>query len=162
MLRWAAAGTLLSEDTKKLLAKAALNELSLSYAPYSHFHVAAALLCDDGTIVTGVNIENASYSATVCAERSAFFRAVSMGYHKFTAIAVCGGTDGVVSDYCPPCGVCRQVMREFCSPEDFIVIMVKGEVDYRTFTLEELLPMSFGPDHLNEQGGRLKLNDANM
>lgn len=150
MQRWAAAEKLLSEEQKKLLVRAALHELSRSYAPYSHFHVAAALLCEDGTIVTGVNVENASYSATVCAERSAYFRAVSMGYHNFTAISICGGRDGVVTDYCPPCGVCRQVMREFCIPGEFTVILAKCEDDFKEVTLAELLPMSFGPENLSE------------
>lgn len=136
-----------SEETKALI-KAALNELSHSYAPYSHFHVAAALLCSDGKVYTGVNIENASYPATNCAERTAFFKAVSEGHREFRAIAICGGADGRVDSYCAPCGICRQVMREFCRPSGFQIILAVSEEDFRVFSLEELLPMSFGPENL--------------
>lgn len=135
---------------EKVLAQAALDTLSRSYAPYSHFHVAAALLCEDGTVITGVNVENAAYSATVCAERSAVFQAVSRGYRRFLAVAICGGKDGVVTDYCPPCGVCRQVLREFSIPEEFKVILAKTGEDYRVYGLDELLPLSFGPDFLGK------------
>jgi len=110
--------------------------------------VAAALLCRDKTVYTGINIENAAYTPTVCAERSAFFRAVNEGKREFQAIAICGGKDGVVTDYCSPCGVCRQVMREFCDPKEFKVILAKSEEEYREFVLEELLPMGFGPENL--------------
>ena len=104
------------KEQDEALVREALLGLSRSYAPYSHFHVSAALLCGDGSIYTGNNIENAAYSATVCAERCAFFKAVSEGKREFAAIAICGGKDGEAEDYCPPCGVCRQVMREFCGP----------------------------------------------
>ncbi len=130
------------------LIRAAIDVLPTSYVPYSHFHVAAALLCGDGTVYTGINIENAAYTPTVCAERSAFFRAVNEGKREFAAIVVCGGKDGKVTDYCAPCGVCRQVMREFCDPKTFRVILARSETDYREFTLEELLPESFGPADL--------------
>lgn len=130
------------------LIRAAIKVLPESYVPYSHFHVAAALLCKDGTVYTGINIENAAYTPTVCAERSAFFRAINEGKREFEAIAICGGKDGVITDYCAPCGVCRQVMREFCDPDTFRVILAKSEEEYREFVLKELLPMGFGPENL--------------
>ena len=135
------------KEQDEALVREALLGLSRSYAPYSHFHVSAALLCGDGSIYTGNNIENAAYSATVCAERCAFFKAVSEGKREFAAIAICGGKDGAAEDYCPPCGVCRQVMREFCGPS-FRILLVKGTGERREFTLAELLPESFGPDNL--------------
>ena len=134
---------------KKELIREAMQVLPNSYVPYSGFHVAAALLCRDGKVFTGVNIENASYPATVCAERSAIFRAVNEGEREFEAIVICGGKDGAVTDYCPPCGICRQVMREFCDPEKFKIILAKSEEDYLEYSLEQLLPLSFGPDHLS-------------
>lgn len=130
------------------LIQTAIDNLPRSYVPYSHFHVSAALLCKDGTVYTGNNIENAAYSATVCAERSAFFRALNEGKREFEAIVICGGKDGVITDYCAPCGVCRQVMREFCSPEEFRVILAKSVDEYQVFTLEQLLPLGFGPENL--------------
>lgn len=133
---------------KEKLVQTAIDGLSKSYAPYSHFHVSAALLCTDGTVYTGNNIENASYTPGVCAERCAFFKAVSDGKRDFKAIAVCGGPDGVIKDYCPPCGVCRQVMREFCEPDNFHILVGKTAQDYKEYTLLELLPEGFGPDHL--------------
>ncbi len=133
-------------DRKKLI-RAAIENLPNSYAPYSNFHVSAALLCADGSVYTGINIENATYTPTVCAERSAFFRAVNEGKREFEAIAICGGKDGVITDYCSPCGVCRQVMNEFCGP-GFKVIMAKSEDDYIERTLGELLPLAFGPEVL--------------
>lgn len=134
-------------DDRQLI-QTAIDHLPNSYVPYSHFHVSAALLCKDGTVYTGNNIENAAYSATVCAERSAFFRAINEGKRDFAAIVICGGMNGVISDYCAPCGVCRQVMREFCSPQEFRIILAKTAEDYREFTLEELLPLGFGPENL--------------
>ena len=138
-----------ASEWKDILAREALKALPLSYAPYSHFHVAAALMADDGTICTGNNIENASYSACVCAERTAFFKAVSQGKRRFKAIAICGGKDGKALEYCPPCGICRQVMREFCDPFSFQIFLVKEEGEIREYTLEELLPVSFGPENLD-------------
>ena len=132
---------------RKALIRTALDGLGRSYAPYSHFHVSAALLCRDGKVYTGNNIENAAYSPGICAERCAFFKAVSEGKREFAAIAICGGKDGEAEDYCPPCGVCRQVMREFCGPS-FRILLVKGTGERREFTLAELLPESFGPDNL--------------
>lgn len=132
---------------KLQLIQTAIGGLMNSYAPYSHFHVSAALLCKDGTVYRGNNIENASYSVTVCAERSAFFKAVNDGKREFQAIAICGGSEGLIRDYCAPCGVCRQVMREFCGPS-FQILLAKTEEDYKEYTLEQLLPESFGPDQL--------------
>ncbi len=132
---------------RRSLIQAAIDNLPNAYAPYSHFHVSAALLCRDGSVYTGFNIENSSYTPTVCAERSAFFRAVNEGKREFEAIVICGGQDGVITDYCPPCGVCRQVMREFCGA-DFTVILAKSADEYKETTLGELLPMSFGPENL--------------
>ena len=136
----------------KTLIQTAIDALPNSYVPYSHFHVAAALLCKDGTVYTGNNIENASYTPTVCAERCAFFKAVGDGKREFEAIVICGGLHGVITDYCPPCGVCRQVMREFC-PGDFEIVLARSQEDYEVHTLEELLPLSFGPENLKKQGG---------
>lgn len=133
---------------KQKLIREAIRVLPKSYVPYSHFHVAAALLCKDQSIYTGINIENAAYTPTVCAERSAFFRAVNEGKREFESIVICGGKDGILTDYCAPCGVCRQVMREFCDPKTFKIILAKSEDEYREFTLEELLPMGFGPENL--------------
>ncbi len=134
-------------DREKLI-KAAMEAADRSYSPYSRFRVGAALLCGDGEIVTGANIENASYTPTVCAERVAFFKAVSQGKREFRAIAICGGLEGQFKDYCPPCGVCRQVMREFVKPGEFTVLAAKSPKDYREYTLDQLLPESFGPSLL--------------
>ena len=133
---------------KQKLIREAIRVLPKSYVPYSHFHVAAALLCKDQSIYTGINIENAAYTPTVCAERRAFFRAVNEGKREFEAIVICGGKDGILTDYCAPCGVCRQVMREFCDPKTFKIILAKSEDEYKEFTLEELLPLGFGPENL--------------
>ena len=113
-----------------------------AYAPYSGFRVGAALLCADGSVYQGCNIENAAYSPTNCAERTAFFKAVYDGHRDFTALAVCGGKDGCLTGFCPPCGVCRQVMGEFCK-EDFLVYIAGPDGQYRTRTLSQLLPDSF-------------------
>ena len=125
------------------LIKAAIEARKLSYSPYSGFAVGAALLCKDGSVFKGCNIENSAFSPTNCAERTAFFKAVSEGKRDFVKIAVVGGDAKKSPDnYCPPCGVCRQVMKEFCSP-DFEIIMAKSEEDYNVMTLAELLPASF-------------------
>ena len=110
--------------------------------PYSGYRVGAALLCADGSVYQGCNIENASYTPTVCAERTAFFKAVYDGHRDFTAIAVCGGKDGVITGPFPPCGVCRQVMREFCR-DDFMIYLVGAEGSIEPVSLAELLPHSF-------------------
>lgn len=131
------------------LVREALRMRAYSYVPYSHFCVGAALLTQDGRIYTGCNIENASYTPTNCAERTAFFKAVSEGERKFAAIAIAGGLEGAKElSYCPPCGVCRQVMMEFCAYETFQVILAKSETEYKVFTLQELFPCGFGPEDL--------------
>ena len=108
----------------------------------------AALLAEDGTLYTGCNIENAAYTPTNCAERTAFFKAVSEGVRSFRAICVVGGKDGVLTEYAAPCGVCRQVMMEFCDPDRFQIILATGTDHYDIFTLRELLPQGFGPGSL--------------
>ncbi len=130
------------------LIKEAMKARESAYTPYSKFKVGAALLCKDGSLYWGGNIENASYTPTVCAERVAFFKAVCDGKREFEAIAVCGGPEGGELQHCAPCGVCRQVMREFCNPDQFRVLIAKSPEDYREYTLEQLLPESFGPDNL--------------
>ena len=120
----------------------AVEAMGHSYSPYSGYKVGAALLCADGTVYQGCNVENASYSPTICAERTAIFKAVYDGKRAFTAIAVCGGKDGEIAGQFPPCGVCRQVMAEFCKP-DFQIYLHKNGGGVETFTLAELLPQSF-------------------
>ena len=127
--------------TAEKLVESAKEAMTHAYAPYSGFMVGAALLCKDGTVYQGCNIENAAFGPTNCAERTAFFKAVYDGQREFTAIAVCGGKDGVITGAFPPCGVCRQVMREFCQ-DDFLIHLV-GETGYETHTLAEMLPFSF-------------------
>ena len=123
------------------LITAAFRARENSYSPYSRFRVGAALLCGNGEIYTGCNIENRAYGPTNCAERTAFFKAVSEGERSFAAISIVGGeTDPV---WCYPCGVCRQVMAEFCSPDTFLIICAKSPAEYRIFTLKELLPEMF-------------------
>ena len=120
-----------------------------AYAPYSHFQVGAALLTKTGKIYTGCNIENAAYTPTNCAERTAFFKAVSEGEREFEAIAIVGGgKDTEALEFCPPCGVCRQVMMEFCEPSEFQIILGRSKEEYKIYTLEELLPLGFGPAQL--------------
>lgn len=130
---------------KNLLAKLAKESAEMAYAPYSGFKVGAALLCADGTVYTGCNIENSAYTPTVCAERVAFFKAVSEGKTKFEAIAVAGGKAAVVDGICPPCGVCRQVMAEFCDSKSFKVLLVKKD-GVEEHSLAQLLPLRFGKD----------------
>ena len=127
--------------TKEQLCELAKKAMLGAYAPYSGYWVGAALLCSDGTVYTGCNIENASYTPTVCAERTAFFKAVSDGKREFSAIAICGGKEGNITGFFPPCGVCRQVMREFCK-DDFTVYLI-GDGEVKTRTLAQLLPDSF-------------------
>ena len=130
--------------SKEQLASLAIEAMKKAYSPYSGYKVGAALLCEDGTVYTGCNVENASFSATNCAERTAIFKAVSEGKKQFTAIAICGGKDGVIEDIFPPCGVCRQVMREFCE-DDFQIYLV-GKDRIESYTLSEILPVSFRPE----------------
>lgn len=136
------------KETIRELIMRAMGMMKMSYIPYSHFSVGAALLTESGEIYTGCNIENAAYTPSVCAERTAFFKAVSEGHTSFTAIAVTGGMDRKAEDFCTPCGVCRQVMNEFCDPETFLVISAVSPDKYRVYTLKELLPYGFGPDNL--------------
>ena len=133
---------------KKLLIEKAFEAQTFSYAPYSNFNVGAALLAADGTIYQGCNIENAAYTPTNCAERTAFFKAVSEGVKEFQAICVVGGRNGVLTGYAAPCGVCRQVMMEFCDPETFQIILAVSKDKYDVFTLRELFPLGFGPADL--------------
>lgn len=130
------------------LIQEAIAAMQYSYSPYSHFRVGAALLAKSGKIYRGCNIENAAYTPTNCAERTAFFKAVSEGELKFEAICIVGGKNGKLEEYAPPCGVCRQVMMEFCDPETFQIILATDETHYTEFTLKELLPLGFGPGNL--------------
>lgn len=127
----------------------AIEQMQYSYTPYSGFKVGAALLTKEGKFYTGCNIENAAYTPTNCAERTAFFKAVSEGERHFQAICIVGGKDGILTEYAAPCGVCRQVMMEFCDPETFQIILATGREQYAIFTLKELLPRGFGPNNLN-------------
>ncbi|MBD5451429.1 MAG: cytidine deaminase [Lachnospiraceae bacterium] len=132
----------------KELIRLALEAREKAYVPYSKYMVGAALLTKDGAVYQGCNIENAAYTPTNCAERTAFFKAVSEGERKFAAIAVVGGYAGAPTDYAYPCGVCRQVMMEFCDPKEFHVITAISEDEYIDKTLEEMLPHGFGPKNL--------------
>ena len=125
------------------LIRKCLEARKMAYAKYSGFAVGAALLCADGKVYTGCNIENASFSPSVCAERTAFFKAVSEGHRDFEAIAICGApVDEEPTVICPPCGVCRQVMQEFCRP-DFRVILYGSEGRTKVYTLDEIMPLRF-------------------
>lgn len=130
------------------LIDTAIEQLKFSYTPYSNFKVGAALLAKNGEIFTGCNIENASYTPTNCAERTAFFKAVSEGVRDFQAICIVGGKDGKLTEYTAPCGVCRQVMMEFCDPKTFQIILAVDKERYEIYTLEELMPLGFGPLNL--------------
>ena len=135
----------------QLLIKKAFEAQENCYTPYSHFNVGAALLGKNGVIYQGCNIENASYTPTNCAERTAFFKAVSEGQREFDAIAIVGNKEGEAGECCSPCGVCRQVMMEFCNPKEFKIYLAKDRNnfdDYIEYTLEEILPMGFGPSNL--------------
>lgn len=141
---------LTTENIQDLIA-AAIEARRRSYSPYSHYQVGAALLVADGQIITGCNIENAAYGPSNCAERTAFFKAVSEGMREFTAITIVGSPEGEeLTQYAYPCGVCRQVMAEFCEPENFRIIVAKSKEDYRVLTLAELLPEGFGPGNLRD------------
>ncbi len=139
---------LVSRSVIKNLIREAILAMEHAYTPYSEFKVGSALLTSKQKIYTGCNIENVAFTSTNCAERTAFFKAISEGEKDFAAIAIVGGKDGVIRDYCPPCGVCRQVIREFVDPRKFLVIIAKSEEEYLVYFLEELLPMSFGPEYL--------------
>ena len=138
---------------RELLIEKAFEVQKFCYTPYSHFNVGAALLCDNGTIYTGCNIENAAFTPTNCAERTAFFKAISEGQKSFSAIAIVGNKEGVApgeGDFCAPCAVCRQVMAEFCDLKTFKVIIAKSTEEYLEYTLEELLPLAFTGKDLNK------------
>ncbi len=138
----------MEEKDIKALINTSLKAREHAYVPYSHFRVGAALLTKDDRIYTGCNIENASYGATNCAERTAFFKAVSEGVTGFKAIAVTGGKEGEdITGYSFPCGICRQVMVEFCD-RDFKVIVARSDSDYKCFSLDEVIPHSFSADNL--------------
>ena len=133
------------------LIQQALDARQKAYVPYSRFAVGAALLCEDGTVYGGCNIENSSYPAGNCAERTALFSAVYDGRRDFRAIAVVGGNkDAENLNFCPPCGICRQTLIEFCDPERFEFILAKTPSDYCVYKLKELLPLSFSPENLTE------------
>lgn len=135
----------------KLLIEKAFEAQKFAYTPYSNFNVGAALLGDNGKIYLGCNIENSAFSPTNCAERTAIFKAVSEGQKKFTAIAIVGNKKDIKQgdgDYCAPCGVCRQVLQEFCDPKTFKIYLAKSVDDYKEFTLEELLPLGFSSSDL--------------
>lgn len=141
----------MTEDQIKELIKIAVAARKNSYSPYSHYQVGAALLATDGQVFPGCNIENAAYTPTNCAERTAFFKAVSEGVRDFTAIAIVGSPEGdEITQYSYPCGVCRQVMMEFCNPEVFQVIVARSLEEYEIRTLKDFLPEGFGPANLNQ------------
>lgn len=141
--------------TPEKLIALAKEAMSHAYAPYSGCKVGAALLCADGSVYQGCNIENAAYGPTNCAERTAFFKAVYDGQREFTAIAVCGGKDGRITGSFPPCGVCRQVMREFCK-DDFVIYIADAGDTFQSVTLAQLLPHSFQAESLRESGEKGK------
>ena len=136
--------------TNRELISEAKRAREFAYCPYSHHSVGAALLTKDGKLYHGCNIENAAYGPTNCAERTAFFKAVSEGEREFERIAIVGGMDDTDGNSpCAPCGVCRQVMMEFCDPEIFRIILANGEDEPLEYTLKELLPLGFGPEKLD-------------
>ena len=139
---------MLEKELGKQLMEVAIEYRSRSYAPYSHFQVGAALLTKEGEIFGGCNIENAAYTPSNCAERTAIFKAVSEGKKEFCAIAIVGGKQDGELQFCSPCGVCRQVLVEFCNPETFLVYLGTSPEDYQGYLLKELLPFGFGPNNL--------------
>lgn len=138
----------MDKETIKKLILTAMEQRKYSYTPYSDFRVGAALLADDNQIFTGCNIENAALSPTNCAERTAFFKAVSEGVRNFKAICIAGGKGEQPDEYIYPCGMCRQVMAEFCDPNLFIIISAIGPDNYKTYLLRELFPNGFYPKNL--------------
>lgn len=135
--------------TDKELVLKAIESMKNSYSPYSNFKVGAALLTENGKVYTGCNIENVAFGPSICAERVAFFKAISEGEKNFSKIAVVGGKDGIISSATPPCGVCRQVMREFCN-DDFEILIVRENGNYDKVLLKDLLPNSFKPEILSK------------
>lgn len=132
---------------EELIAKA-IEARNMAYTPYSHFKVGACLKAKNGQIFQGCNIENSSYPATNCAERTAIFKAVSEGITEFECIVIVGGKEDGTLEICPPCGICRQVMAEFCDPDQFKIILARSEKEYKKYLLKELLPLSFGGELL--------------
>ena len=137
--------------TAEQLIRTAIENLHFSYAPYSGHTVSAAVLMDSGRVYTGVNVENAAYPAGICAENNAISHAVACGERRILAIAIVGGANYSIHDYCAPCGICRQVMREFSDPSEMKVFIARSQTDYKEMTLEELLPESFGPEALQKR-----------
>lgn len=139
----------MTNNIEKQLIQKAIEATKFSYAPYSKFTVGAAILADNGKIYTGCNIENASYTPTNCAERTAIFKAVSEGVQEFSKIAIVGGPNRELLDYCPPCGVCRQVIAEFAN-EDLQIILGNSPENYKVYNFfKEVLPLSFTKKDLN-------------
>lgn len=143
---------MIEKATIEKMISLAMECVKNSYAPYSHYNVGATVLMDSGKMYTGVNVENAAFGCTICAERNAIIHAIAEGEKKILAIAIVAGIDlaetGEIDTYGTPCGTCRQVMREFSDPEEMIVISARSETDYKVKTLDELLPESFGPEWL--------------
>ncbi len=150
-------GEELTEEIKACMIEQAMDTLKHSFAPYSHYNVAAAALFSSGRIYTGANVESAAFTATVCAERNAIHHAIAQGERRLIAIAIVGGPDSDEAedlaryDYCTPCGICRQVMRDFADPHTMKIICARSADDYREWTLDEMLPESFGPEDLAEE-----------
>ena len=140
----------MTKEIEKQLVRTALEYRKRAYAPYSNFKVGAALLAKNGTIYGGCNVENAAYTPSNCAERTAFFKAVSEEVKDFEAIAIFGGYDGGELKVCAPCGVCRQVMAEFCDPDEFLIYIGTSESNYEPHTLREMFPFSFSPKELEK------------
>ena len=138
----------LTEQKIDQLVELALRARERAYVPYSHFRVGACLMSKNGTLYCGCNIENAAYTPTNCAERTAFFKAVSEGVRDFEAICIVGGRNQKPTGYTAPCGVCRQVMMEFCNPKTFKIMLAIDRENYRIYTLEDMLPQGFGPANL--------------
>lgn len=141
----------INTDTIKNMINLAIEQIKYSYAPYSDFKVGAVLMSKTGKLYTGCNIENAAYTPTNCAERTAFFKAISQGEREFMGICIVGGKGGKIEEMTAPCGVCRQVMMEFCNPESFEIILAVNEKNYKIFKLKEILPLGFGPENIRRK-----------
>ena len=141
----------INTDTIKNMINLAIEQIKYSYAPYSDFKVGAVLMSKTGQLYTGCNIENAAYTPTYCAERTAFFKAISQGEREFMGICIVGGKGGKIEEMTAPCGVCRQVMMEFCNPESFEIILAVNENNYKIFKLKEILPLGFGPENIRRK-----------
>lgn len=141
----------INTDTIKNMINLAIGQIKYSYAPYSDFKVGAVLMSKTGKLYTGCNIENAAYTPTNCAERTAFFKAISQGEREFMGICIVGGKGGKIEEMTAPCGVCRQVMMEFCNPESFEIILAVNENNYKIFKLKEILPLGFGPENIRRK-----------